>query len=187
MMAYLGRWTLAVLLSCCALPGLQAQQPEVNPDAKVLQDYQERIKKYLDIHKKADVPKMKETKDPADIKQAQDALAAAVRAARPNAKQGEIFTPEIAKKLRSLMYPEVKGPGTKETRQAIKEDQPAKVAMKVNARYPDDQPLPTVPPNILASLPKLPEQLEYRIVGTSLILRDVNANLIVDFIPGAIR
>ena len=186
-MAYLGRWTLAVLLSCCAVAGLRAQQPEVNPDAKVLQDYQERIKKYLEIHKKADVPKMKETKDPAEIKQAQDALANAVRAARPNAKQGEIFTPEIAKKLRSLMHPEVKGPGTKETRQAIKEDQPAGVPLKVNARYPDDQPLPTVPPNLLASLPKLPEQLEYRVVGTSLILRDVPANLIVDFIPGAIR
>lgn len=186
-MAYLGRWTLAVLLSCCAFADLRAQPPQVNADAKVLQDYQERIKKYLEIHKKADVPKMKETKDPADIKRAQDALAAAVRAARPNAKQGEIFTPEITKKLRSLMNPEVKGPGTKETRQAIKEDQPAGVPLKVNARYPDDQPLPTVPPNVLASLPKLPEQLEYRIVGSSLILRDVPANLIVDFIPGAIR
>jgi hypothetical protein len=187
MMAYLSRWTLAVALSCCAYADLRAQQTPVNPDAQVLLDFQERIKKYLEIHKKADVPKMKETKDPADIKHAQEALAAAVRAARPNAKQGEIFTPEIAKKLRSLMYPEVKGPGTKETREAIKEDQPAKLALKVNARYPDDQPLPTVPPNLLASLPKLPEQLEYRIVGHSLILRDVPANLIVDFIPGAIR
>jgi hypothetical protein len=186
-MAYLGRWTLAVALSCCAYADLRGQERPVNPDAQVLQDFQERIKKYLEIHKKADVPKMKETKDPAEIKQAQEALAAAVRAARPNAKQGEIFTPAIAKKLRSLMYPEVKGPGTKETREAIKEDQPAKVALKVNARYPDDQPLPTVPPNLLASLPKLPEQLEYRIVGNSLILRDVPANLIVDFIPGAIR
>jgi len=186
-MAYLGRWTLAVLLTCCAFAYLRAQQPEVNTDAKVLQDYQERIKKYVEIHKKADVPKMKQTKDPAEIKHAQEELAKAVRAARPDAKQGEIFTPEIAKKLRSLMYAEVKGPGTKETRQAINEDQPAKVALKVNARYPDDQPLPTVPPNLLASLPKLPEQLEYRIVGTSLILRDVPANLIVDFIPGAIR
>ena len=78
-MAYLGRWTLAVLLCCSAFADLRAQQPEVNPDAKVLQDYQERIKKYIEIHKKADVPKMKETKDPAEIKQAQEALAAAVR------------------------------------------------------------------------------------------------------------
>jgi hypothetical protein len=71
----------------------------------------------------------------------------------------------------------------------MKEDAPApkSVTLKVNARYPDSQPLPTMPPNILASLPRLPEQLEYRIIGRNLILRDVPANLIVDFIPNAIK
>jgi hypothetical protein len=59
--------------------------------------------------------------------------------------------------------------------------------LKVNAKYPQDQPLPTVPPNVLAALPKLPEELEYRIVKKDLILRDVHANLIVDYIPNAIR
>ena len=85
------------------------------------------------------------------------------------------------------MYPELKGEEGAETKRAIKEDQPAAVALTVNARYPDDQPLPTVPPNLLASLPTLPEELEYRVVRTTLILRDVPANLIVDFIPNAIR
>ena len=41
-----------------------------------------------------------------------------------------------------------------------------------------------MPPSILLNLPKLPEELEYRFVGPHLILHDVNANLIVDFIPG---
>ncbi len=59
--------------------------------------------------------------------------------------------------------------------------------MKVNARYPEDAPLPTVPPNLLASLPQLPEDLEYRILGRNLILRDVHANVIVDFLPKAIQ
>jgi hypothetical protein len=36
-------------------------------------------------------------------------------------------------------------------------------------------------------LPQLPEDVEYRIVGKTLILRDVDANIIVDFIPNAIR
>ena len=40
--------------------------------------------------------------------------------------------------------------------------------------------------NLLATLPQLPEDLEYRIVGKDLILRDVHANVIVDFIPGII-
>jgi hypothetical protein len=37
---------------------------------------------------------------------------------------------------------------------------------------------------LLDVLPRLPEELEYRFVGRDLILRDVKANLIVDFIPG---
>ena len=40
---------------------------------------------------------------------------------------------------------------------------------------------------ILRNLPKLPEGVEYRIIGRNLILRDVKANMIVDYIPNAIR
>jgi hypothetical protein len=35
---------------------------------------------------------------------------------------------------------------------------------------------------LLRKLPDLPPELEYRIVGRSLILRDVKANLIVDIL-----
>jgi hypothetical protein len=44
-----------------------------------------------------------------------------------------------------------------------------------------------VPPNLLADLPKLPEDLEYRVIDRHLILRDVHANVIVDYVPNAIR
>jgi hypothetical protein len=33
----------------------------------------------------------------------------------------------------------------------------------------------------------LPPQVDYRIVGKALLLRDVDANLIVDYIPNAIQ
>ena len=61
------------------------------------------------------------------------------------------------------------------------------VVLKVNATYPNDTPLPTTPPQLLMNLPKLPEQLEYRIIGKNLIIRDVEANIIVDFVPNAIQ
>jgi hypothetical protein len=61
------------------------------------------------------------------------------------------------------------------------------VVLKVNATYPSDTPLPTTPPQVLMNLPKLPEQLEYRIIGKNLIIRDVEANIIVDFVPNAIQ
>jgi len=183
----LRRLAVGVLLSCLALVG-SAEQQKVNPDAQLLQDFKQRVDKYVELHNRLEKksPPLKKTDDPAKIKASQDALAAAIRTARTNAKHGEIFTPEIAKLFRRLMYPEVKGPDGAETKKAIKDDAPKAIPLQVNAKYPEGAPLPTVPPNLLANLPQLPEDLEYRIVGNDLILRDVHANLIVDFIPRAI-
>jgi len=188
----MNRTIAVVLLSCgVTLGAVGTQPPKVNADAKILQEFKQRVDAYMDLHRRMEkhAPPPKETEDPAKIKAAQDGLAAHIREARPGAKQGEIFTPEIAQLFRRLMYPEVKGEQGKETTLAMKEDapNPKAIVLKVNARYPDSAPLPTVPPNLLASLPPLPEDLEYRIVGTDLILRDVHANLIVDFFPKAIR
>ena len=38
--------------------------------------------------------------------------------------------------------------------------------LAVNTRYPDDLPVSTMPPQVLAMLPKLPEELEYRLSAT---------------------
>jgi hypothetical protein len=190
-MSNLGHTVIAFALFSLSVSSSLAIAQVANSDAKLQVDYQERIKKYVELHKNAakDAPPIKETKDAAAIKTAQDALAAKIRALRPNARQGEIFTPEVAKLVRKLMYPQVTGPQGAETKEAMKEDAPPRKAIpvKVNARYPDEQPLPTMPPNLLANLPKLPEELEYRIVGKDLILRDVPANLIVDFVPAVIK
>jgi hypothetical protein len=180
---------IALALSFPALCTAEARQTPTNADAAILQDFRDRIDKYVKLHEKLDdeAPRLKETKDPAKIQNAQKGLAARIGEARSGARQGEIFTPEIARLFRRLMNPELKGPDAAETKQEIKEDAPKAVRLKVNAPYPEGQALPTVPPNLLTRLPQLPEDLEYRIVGRDLILRDVDANLIVDFIPNAIR
>jgi hypothetical protein len=58
--------------------------------------------------------------------------------------------------------------------------------LKVNAPYPDSAPLSSVPPSLLLKLPELPKELDYRFVGRNLILHEVNAGLIVDYIQNAI-
>jgi len=183
----------------------KAAEENANPDAIVLADFQKRIDAYMAIHKDAakDAPPLKETKNPAEIKAAQEALGVKIRAARATAKQGDIMTAEIQNKFRRLMYPVVTSPapqGTaarevkkdvkeelKENTEERKEEGGKPVVLKVNATYPTDTPLPTTPPQVLMNLPKLPEQLEYRIVGKNLIMRDVEANIIVDFVPNAIQ
>jgi hypothetical protein len=206
--------SIGIALACVLSAGIaQAQQPpkpqiseatkakaaetNTNPDALVLADFKKRIDAYMAIHKDAakDSLPIKETKDPAKIKAAQKALGVKIRALRANAKPGEILTPEIRNKFRRIMFPELKGPEGRETKQELKEDvggegdegPQKKVPLKVNADYPEGNALPTVPPNILTALPKLPEELEYRIINKNLILRDVQANIIVDFIPSAIQ
>jgi hypothetical protein len=184
----------ALLLSCgivTATVGIQQPKdgPRANPDALLLVDLKQRIDKYIELHNRLEKkgPALKRTDEPAKIKASQDALAVAIRRERAGAKQGDIFTPEIAQLLRRLMAPEVKGKEGAETKKALKEDAPAVMRLKVNASYPEGQALPTVPANLLATLPQLPEDLEYRIIGNDLILRDVHGNVIVDFIPNIIR
>lgn len=166
-----------------------AQDPRVNPQAAVLQEYQDRIQEYLKLRKAAAkaTQKQRNTDDAEAIRAAQNALASQIREARRSAKQGDIFTPEIARHLRGLLHPVVEGTRGGETKAAIEDVQPSAMPLKVNSRYPDDQPRPMMPPNVLARLPRLPDPLEYRIVKGHLILRDVDANLIVDFIPNAVR
>ncbi|MGH7553258.1 MAG: hypothetical protein ACREMQ_09575, partial [Longimicrobiales bacterium] len=63
----------------------------------------------------------------------------------------------------------------------------AEVWLRVNATWPASEPLTTMPANILANLPQLPMDVEYRISNKRhLVLRDVDANIIVDFIYNAV-
>jgi hypothetical protein len=83
----------------------------------------------------------------------------------------------------------MKGEEGRDTKAIIKDDAPAPgtVPFKVNAKYPEGQPKPTMPTNLLLNLPPLPEPLEYRVVGQHLLLIDTAADLIVDYILNVIK
>ena len=207
-MAELSRMMLALTLSaglggCGMLTRDKAAVPEPitpvqkatalqeNPDSAILADFNRRLEHYIKTQRALlkDSP-ISEDAAPAQIKARQDRLIAQLRAIRKDAKQGDIFAPPVAALLKRLMYPEVKGPERKETKQALLEEdgEKAEVWLRVNTRWPDSEPLTTAPANLLANLPQLPPEVEYRIPNTRhLVLRDVDANMIVDFIYNAIR
>jgi len=58
--------------------------------------------------------------------------------------------------------------------------------LRVNSVYPPGLPLQSTPPTLLLNLPRLPKELDYRVVGHDLVLRDTEANLIIDFLPDAV-
>ena len=164
--------------------------PAVNPDAAVMADFKARVETYADLHKKLAKGEaaQKETSDPARIADSKAALAAKIQAARADAKHGDIFTPAARPVFRRLLAPELKGEDGRDAKAVLKDDAPAPgtVPFKVNAKYPEGQPLPSVPAQLLLTLPSLPEPLEYRIVGQHLLLLDTAADLVVDYILNAI-
>src|SRR5688500_1888134 len=171
-------------------PEQKATASPANPDSVILADFNARLDAY--VKKQRALLKgspIAEDATPAQIKARQDTIAAELRAIRKNAKQGDIITPEVAALFKRLMNPEVKEQ-PRETKQALEEEdgEVAQVNLKVNATWPESEPLTTVPANILAVLPQLPMDVEYRISNKRhLVLRDVDANIIVDFIYNAIQ
>ena len=178
-------------LAANTLPAYQAPRPlqtRVNADAAIILDFTKRVNEYLKIHKKiaAAVHNLKSTDSQEAIVRHERELADGIRAARVGARQGEIFTPEISGVFRRLLVAVTKGPPGKKVQSSLKQEEPAKLELAVNRAYPSDQPLQSTPPTLLANFPVLPKEVEYRIVGPHLILRDVDANLIIDFVLNAI-
>lgn len=178
---------LLVGLLAAASPAAQQSSGSVSEsDASI--DFQRRVTAYAALRDKLHEgpAKLPETSDPDRIAAAERALQARIQAARPGVKAGDIFTPNIRALFRRLLVPEVEGPRGANTRGSLQDEAPGEFPFQVNGVYPKEQPLGSVPPNILGTLPRLPEHLEYRFIGKHLILRDVRANLIVDYIPHAI-
>jgi hypothetical protein len=178
-------------LSVAPTPAVAHQREKAiaNPDALVQQDFQKRIAAYLTLRANAvkGIGPLKPTSNPAEIKAGQEALAGRIATARSDAKPGDIFTPEIRERFRELLAPHLTGEDGRDAKAIVKDDAPAAVPFKVNESYPEGKSLPTVPAKLLVNLPPLPKQVEYRIIGKHLILRDTEANLIVDYMLNAIR
>lgn len=193
---------IALLSSACAAPAATEEKtpadvaleqgekktstdPAVNPDAAALAEFKTRVDAYADMHKelaKGDA-KPQETADPAKISATKQALAGRVQATRVNAKQGDLFTPAVQPVFRRLLSPELKGEDGHDAKEVLKDDAPAAgtVPFKVNGKYPESQPLPSVPANLLLTLPVLPAPLEYRIVGKHMLILDMAADLVADY------
>ena len=170
----------------------QTKMPEgknINSDAKLMADFTAKVDDYVKLRNGlADkAPPIKQTSDPQVLLGSQKALAAQVRAARTDAKRGDFFTPATQAQFRRLLTPSTKGPEGTENKNAIRDDAPeqADVPFKVNADYPRDESLSTVPPDVLLALPKLPKDIEYRFVDRHLLLYDAKANMIIDFMLNA--
>jgi hypothetical protein len=163
-----------------------ADQP-INPDAKALAGFLERVNQYVELHQKLEdtLPHLSKESSPQEIDKHQRSLGQLIQDARKTAKPGDIFTPESQAAIKRLLGRVLGGADSEALKASIMDENPGLPSLKVNERYPDTVPLSTIPPQVLQGLPKLPEEMEFRFIGNTLILMDVHAHIIVDFIPNA--
>jgi hypothetical protein len=163
---------------------LAAEQPPSVPIA----DFQQKVGDYVTLRNKAEsgLPKLKTTESPDAIAQHEKALAQAIVMARTDAKQGDIFTEPIAAEFRRLLASAMQPQNAPKVKQSLNHAEPVHVHPAVNQPYPQKVPLQSTPPTLLIHLPLLPKEMEYRLMDKNLVLLDVRANLIVDYLPNAI-
>lgn len=157
------------------------------PDSSVTSEFRRRVDDYIALQEQLEstLKRLPDKSTPQEIDAQQRALLSLIAKARPDAKPGQIFSPEMQKFVRGVLARVLEGPDGKGLKSSIMDENPAGTTVQVNGRYPDTVPLSTMPPEVLAALPPLPKDMEYRFVGTRLILLDTKAHLIVDYIEDA--
>jgi len=171
--------------------GVQQPAPKAqtaDTQDKVLNDFMERVKTYVALHTKleATLPKLPKEATPKQIDANQRALGKLIQDARTGAQRGDLFTPGMTAFVKRLLARVFGGAEGKQLRASIMDENVKPMPLKVNQRYPDEIPLTTMPPEVLQTLPKLPEDLEYRFVSEQLILLDAHAHIVADFIIDAL-
>jgi hypothetical protein len=172
----------------------------VKMDSELLEEFYEEIEEYVRLrHAAVDVvPPLPAEASAEQIAVRQKALTAAIVNYRRRARQGEIFEPEIEAAFRRLFKEAFAGPDGAGMLESIRQGNPnvegvpsptdptreprKAVRLGVNAVYPDDAPFSSVPSTLLLKIPALPAEVRYRFVGRALIIRDTEANVILDFI-----
>jgi len=176
----------------------------VQMDGETLEKFREEVEEYVELRKKVlnHIKPGAPTSSAEDLSSRQRALTQAIVEYRKGKKRGNIFKKDVEAAIRRTLHREFTGPEGPGLMKAVQQGNPRvegnpnpkdpskdvlqPVTIAVNAIYPDAAPFSSVPPSLLLKLPPLPEEVRYRFVGRSLILRDTEANVILDFIPDVV-
>ena len=175
--------------------GPSAQQPTVERPTPAtaagiqgLEAFSARLKEYSALHDRLEktLPPLPKETNPQILDKHERALAALLGEHRKTAKRSDLFTADGERAIRAELAKVFSGPDGAALRSSIMDENPVTVKLAVNGRYPDEVPLSTMPPQVLAALPKLPPELEYRFSGPRLVLLDVHAHTIADYIENVL-
>ena len=168
-------------------PSVASDGQPVNAMGAAILAFHKHLEAYMKVHNEAEakVPSLKRTDDPVEISSREKALGEMIMTLRAGAQEGVVFAAESQPHFRTIIQEDF-AKRTLADRRALVHELPKGAKVSVNTVYSTTLPLLTFPAALLQKLPDLPPELEYRIVGRHLILRDVKANLIVDVLRDAI-
>jgi hypothetical protein len=177
----------ALTIPVAARPPLSRTAQTAAGQPAAIQEFQRRLQIYLDL-REAVSQKLKPlapTPSAADLAARQNALAAAIRAARAGARPGDAIPPAVAALIARSIAEDFTRRTPAEERAAFTEvpnaGQPA-----INGTYPADAALPPIPPLLLLNLPRLPDSLQYRFYGRHLLLLDSDVQIVVDYVANVL-
>ena len=183
----MNRMWLQAIVAAALAAGSVGISATGHPDG--LQLFAARVAAYADLHQRVDAvfPPWTPTEDVDGLFRRRAYLAAAIRAERPHARQGDIFDAVVGAEIRGLIAEALSGVDVELLLEGLYEDceKPAGYRPQVNAKYPV-WAVHEVPFVLLRALPPLPPAIQYRFIDHDLLLWDVDADVIVDVLPDAL-
>jgi hypothetical protein len=149
----------------------------------IVADFNGRVWSYVELRRELEtgLPPLTVTDDWSGFVKTERALADRIRVARSRAEQGDIFSPTIGLGFKKALLAGM----SVNTRVSVMDENPGDLLVQINDSYPEGKPFATMPPALLAVLPELPDGIQYRFLGSDLILLDTRARVIVDRLPHA--
>lgn len=176
--------TLATVILAAALG-----QPLIDSDGVL--SFARAAEDYAFMHRRLErrLPAIEVNANPETLRRAIDTMAAAVRAARADTLQGDLFNPRVRAAIRVRIAQALRAhgltPADVRAAELAEGIDPAGVTLTINGTFPWAIGTAMVP-CILEALPPLPPELQYRLVGRDLVLIDVHASLVIDILREAI-
>lgn len=179
----------AAAAAALTIPGASAARAQsgiLDPDA-ALRVFHENVESFASLHRRlAPPPTAARGADPLSRLLTGQYLASAIRGSRRDAQQGDIFTPRVATVFRGLLSDSI---GERDGETFLAELSGGEIVPRgmhptVNEPYSMTRVF-RVPPGVRLGLPPLPAELDYRIAAHDLLLWDIYAGIVVDFVPNA--
>jgi hypothetical protein len=165
--------------------GLEVLTPQTVED-RAMTEYRASIDAYVKLHRRLARALPPMPFDDEDLFRGEE-LRAALLAARPHARQGNVFTPAVVLALRARIDAALLAhPGAPTDPMALGyEPLPGEPPPAINGTFPQVIAAVGWLP-LQRALPPLPRELDYALWGRDLVLVDVLANLVVDILPEAL-